>query len=60
MKWLLYFIIFLFTMFPFIVLAYFVELRLFMVFPVLWFNWLFFHGIDIGHSQEIECIVEEV
>lgn len=60
MKWLVYFIIVLFTIIPFIVLAYFVEFRLFILFPVLWIKYLFFRGIEANKVKSIELLFVEV
>lgn len=55
-----YIVVFVLTILPFLILAYLVELRLFILFPVLWITGLFFRGIEITPSDRfVKFYMEE-
>ncbi|MET3557909.1 hypothetical protein ABID29_001021 [Streptococcus rupicaprae] len=57
-----YLLVILFTIIPFLVLSYVVSFRLFIIAPILWFNFIFFRGIFKKPDQqsiEFEIIKEE-
>lgn len=60
MRKIAYIIMFLMTVLPFLVLAYIIQLRLFILVPALWITYLFFRGVKIKeHDRTITFSMEE-
>ena len=52
MRAIAYIFIFIFIILPFPILAFFVNLRLFIVFPILWYITWFYRGITINKKSD--------
>lgn len=52
MRAIAYILIFIFIILPFPILAFFIDLRLFIVFPIFWYIMWFYRGIAINKKSD--------
>lgn len=57
--WLIYALVFMVAILPMFIFAFLVELRLFMIFPILWVVTLFYRGISIGSDNQVEVVWQD-